>query len=71
MLDLVEIIAGIAGHALEPEFAPARRGELARSALAVDRPASELGWRAMTPLTEGIHRVYRWIEGGAPDRASC
>jgi len=71
VLDLVEIIAGIAGRALEPEFAPARRGELARSALAVDRPASELGWRAMTPLAEGIRRVYRWIETGAPDRASC
>ena len=71
VLDLVEIIAGIAGRPLEPEFASARRGELARSALAVDRPAGELGWRAMTPLAEGIRRVYRWIEAGAPDRASC
>jgi len=71
VLDLVEIIAGIGGRPLEPEFAPARRGELARSALAVDRPAGELGWRAMTPLAEGIRRVYRWIEAGAPDRASC
>jgi UDP-glucose 4-epimerase len=71
VLDLVEIIAGIAGRALKPVFAPARRGELARSALAVDRPAGELGWRAATPLAAGIRRVYRWIENGAPDRASC
>src|SRR5215831_48687 len=71
VLDLVDIIAGVAGRPLEPEFAPARRGELARSALAVDRPAGELGWRAMTPLAEGIRRVYRWIEDGAPDRAGC
>jgi UDP-glucose 4-epimerase len=51
-------------------FAPARRGELARSVLAVDRAAGELGWRAATPLAEGIQRVYQWIKAGAPDRAS-
>jgi UDP-glucose 4-epimerase len=71
VLDLVEIIAGIADRELEPRFALARPGELKRSALAVDRPASELGWRAVTPLAEGIGRVYRWIEAGAHDRAGC
>ena len=71
VLDLVEIIAGIAGRELAPVFGPARRGELARSVLAVDRAAGELGWRAATPLAEGIRRVYRWIENGAPDRADC
>src|SRR6516225_6078377 len=70
VLDLVEIIAGIAGRELTPVFAPARRGELARSVLAVDRAAGELGWRAATPLAEGIQRVYQWIKAGAPDRAS-
>jgi UDP-glucose 4-epimerase len=69
VLDLVEIIAGIAGRELTPVFAPARRGELARSVLAVDRAAGELGWRAGTPLAEGIQRVYQWIKAGAPDRA--
>jgi UDP-glucose 4-epimerase len=69
VLDLVEIIAGTAGRELTPVFAPARRGELARSVLAVDRAAGELGWRAGTPLAEGIRRVYQWIKAGAPDRA--
>jgi UDP-glucose 4-epimerase len=69
VLDLVEIIAGIAGRELAPVFAPARRGELARSVLAVDRAAGELGWRAGIPLAEGIRRVYQWIKAGAPDRA--
>jgi UDP-glucose 4-epimerase len=71
VLELVGIIAGLAGHELSPVFAPPRPGELARSVLAVDRAAGELGWRAETPLTEGIRRVYRWIENGAPDRADC
>jgi UDP-glucose 4-epimerase len=68
VLDLVEIIAGIAGCELSPVFAAARPGELARSVLAVDRPATELNWRAETPLTDGIRRVYQWIAAGAPDR---
>jgi UDP-glucose 4-epimerase len=71
VLELVGIIAGLAGHELSPEFAPPRPGELARSVLAVDRAAGELGWRAATPLATGIRRVYRWIEDGAPDRVGC
>jgi UDP-glucose 4-epimerase len=71
VLDLVQIIDGIAGRELSPEFAPPRPGELARSALAVDRPAGELGWRAAVPLAEGIRRVYRWLESGAPDRVGA
>jgi UDP-glucose 4-epimerase len=71
VLDLVAIIGVVAGHAVRPGFAPPRPGELQRSAVAPGRAASELGWRASTPLTEGVRRVYRWIEEGAPDRAPC
>jgi UDP-glucose 4-epimerase len=70
VLDLVDLIAGVAGRAVRPGFAPPRVGELQRSAVAPDRAASELGWRAATPLAEGVRRVYRWIEAGAPDRAA-
>jgi UDP-glucose 4-epimerase len=71
VLDLVALIADVAGQGLRPGFAAPRPGELHRSAVAVDRAASELGWRAATPLGEGVRRVYRWIEAGAPDRAAC
>jgi UDP-glucose 4-epimerase len=70
VLSLVDVIAGIAGHPLTPRFTAARPGELLRSAVAVDRAAAELGWRPTMPLTDGIARVYRWIEAGAPDRAA-
>lgn len=71
VLDLVEIIAGFAGRGLSPVFAAPRPGELARSVLAVDRTERELGWRAVTPLADGIRRVYQWIAAGAPDRTGC
>src|SRR5215475_5778465 len=71
VLDLVDIIATIAGRDMHPGFVAARAGELQRSAVAADRAASELGWRPATPLAEGVRRVYRWIEAGAADRAAC
>lgn len=70
ILDLVGIISDVAGRPLTPRFGPARAGELLRSAVAVDRAAGELGWRARTPLADGIRRVYHWIEAGAPDHAA-
>jgi len=71
VLDLVDIIAKVAGRQMHPGFVAARAGELQRSAVAAGRAASELGWRPATPLAEGVRRVYRWIEAGAPDRAAC
>jgi UDP-glucose 4-epimerase len=71
VLDLVAVIAAIAGRPVTPLFAPARRGDLQRSTLAVGRARRELGWRADTALPDGVAKVYRWIEEGAPDRARC
>ena len=71
VLDLVSIIGVVAGRGVRPAFAMPRPGELQRSALATERAASELGWRAAMPLAEGVRRVYQWIEAGAPDRVPC
>jgi UDP-glucose 4-epimerase len=71
VLDLVAIIGVVAGRGVRPAFAGPRPGELQRSAVATERAASELGWRAAMPLAEGVRRVYQWIESGAPDRAPC
>jgi nucleoside-diphosphate-sugar epimerase len=69
VLDLVQIIGGIAGRRLEPRLCPPRPGELARSVLDVSRASGELGWRPSASLAQGIRAVYRWIEAGAADRA--
>ena len=70
VLDLVRIIAGVATHPAQPKFGPPRAGELPRSVLAVSQAAEDLGWKAETMLADGISKVYRWIEAGAPDRAT-
>lgn len=71
VLDLVAIIAGIAGKQVTPEFAPARPGELLRSAVSADLAARELDWRPATALEDGIRGVFQWIQAGAPVRAAC
>jgi len=69
VLELIRVIAAVAGHAIDPVFAPARPGELLRGALAADRARRDLGWAATTPLDEGVGKAYCWIEAGTPERA--
>jgi UDP-glucose 4-epimerase len=71
VLDLVDVIASIAGHPVTPRFAEARAGDLMRSSLAVHRAERDLGWWPATELADGVTKVYRWIQAGAPDRAGC
>jgi len=69
VLALARVIGAVAGRDVDPDFAPARPGELLRSALAPERAGRDLGWAASTPLATGVGRVYRWLEAGAPERA--
>ena len=69
VLDLARVIGEVTGRAVAHTLAPARPGELQRSALAVERAWADLGWRAGTALPDGVRSVCRWIEAGTPDRA--
>jgi UDP-glucose 4-epimerase len=68
VLELIDVVGKAAGRTLDPEFVPARPGEVLRSALAVDRARTDLGWTAHTDLADGVREVYQWIEADSPDR---
>jgi UDP-glucose 4-epimerase len=70
VLELAEVIGKVTGREVDPTFAPARPGELQRSALAVERAALDLGWEASTALPDGVRAVCGWISSGASDRAA-
>jgi UDP-glucose 4-epimerase len=67
--ELIDLLGRASGRELDPEFAPARPGEVQRSALANDSAARDLGWAPRTPVADGVAAVYRWVASGSPDRA--
>ncbi|GAA1282663.1 UDP-glucose 4-epimerase [Planotetraspora silvatica] len=68
ILTLADVIGQVTGRSIEPEFGPARPGELRRSALDVARVAGQLGWKAATSLSEGVASTFAWVRDGGPDR---
>jgi UDP-glucose 4-epimerase len=69
ILQLAAVISEVSGHPVDPVYAPARPGELRRGALASERARRDLGWAPTVKLADGVGRVYRWIEAGAPEQA--
>ena len=60
--DLYGLVAAAAGSALEPEHAPARPGEVQRSALDPARAKLHLGWKPWTELAAGVAAVVHHID---------
>jgi UDP-glucose 4-epimerase len=60
VLRLAELVGEAAGRPFEPRFAPARPGELVRSALDGSAAAQVLGWKPETSLEDGIRATYAW-----------
>ena len=61
VVELFDVCARIAGSEARAEHVPARLGELQRSALDPERAASELGFRAMVELEDGLRATWDWI----------
>ncbi|MCY0990156.1 NAD-dependent epimerase/dehydratase family protein [Nannocystis sp. ILAH1] len=57
----VQRACGVKAEAIA--FAPARAGEIARSAATTDRAAELLGFRAEVELDEGLRRTAAWLAG--------
>jgi UDP-glucose 4-epimerase len=68
VLELADACARVAGVDAETEFAPARLGELQRSVLDPARAEEALGFRARTPLDEGLAATWNFIRGSEGER---
>jgi UDP-glucose 4-epimerase len=58
-------MAGAAGVTAPAEMAPARAGELDRSALDPGRAKLHLSWQPWTTLDEGVSAVLKWFSESA------
>jgi len=67
VLRLYETMAREAGSSQQPLHAPARQGELNRSALDPGRAAIHLGWKPWTTLAEGTAAVLATASADSPD----
>jgi len=59
--DLARGMMTATGLTVPIEYAPARPGELQRSALQIAKAAQVLGWRPEMDLHEGLRQTYDWI----------
>jgi UDP-glucose 4-epimerase len=62
VVELYDVCRRVSGADLEPEFAEARLGELARSVLDPARAVSELGFHAEVSLEDGLARTWDSIQ---------
>jgi UDP-glucose 4-epimerase len=68
--DLYRTMAAAAGVTAAAHRAPARTGELQRSALDPGRAAIHLGWKPWTALDDGTSAVLRWFSKQKPPAAT-
>jgi UDP-glucose 4-epimerase len=61
VVELLDLCVRVAGKDVEPEFEPARPGELQRSVLDPGRAVDELGWRPERSLEEGLRETWEWF----------
>jgi len=66
VLDIVRHLSQLNGpQTPEPQFAPARLGEIARSCLDATRARDVLGWDSSTPIAEGLALTWDSVAPGA------
>jgi UDP-glucose 4-epimerase len=63
--DLVATLLRSAGARVPVTHAPARAGELSRSAVDPGRIGREWGWKPQVDLAAGLDETYSWIAGQA------
>ncbi len=59
--ELAQTMIGASGGRGEVRTAPARPGELLRSAVAWDKAHQQLGWRPEVTLADGLKLTYDWL----------
>lgn len=58
LLELLDVLAAIAGRKIEPRFEPARPGDIRHSLASIDAAREHLGYTPTISLREGLRRLW-------------
>ncbi len=61
LLDILAALGGVLGVGPEPEFGPARQGDVRRSRGDASAAANDLGFRCAVSIDEGLARTVAWL----------
>jgi UDP-glucose 4-epimerase len=61
--EIFDTMAELAGYSHQPNFGPARKGDVVRIALDASLAQQHLGWRAEMPLADGLAKTYQYFRG--------
>jgi UDP-glucose 4-epimerase len=63
--EIFDLMAEVAGYGQQPQFGPARKGDVVRIVLNPALAKEGLGWRAEMPLFDGLSQTYQFFRDGA------
>jgi UDP-glucose 4-epimerase len=62
--EIFELMAEVSGFTRQPDYGPARKGDVMRIVLDPSLAREELGWRAEMPLFDGLARTFQFFRDG-------
>lgn len=62
LLDVLAALQDIVGRQVDPQFEPARAGDVRHSQARIDRARQELGFEPEIGLREGLERTVHWFQ---------
>ena len=63
--EIFDSMAEVAGYSHQPNYGPARTGDVVRIVLDPSLAQRELGWRAAMPLYDGLAKTYSFFRDGS------
>jgi nucleoside-diphosphate-sugar epimerase len=61
LLDILEIVYGLAGRRVEPRFEPSRPGDVRDSLADISRAREIVGYNPKAPFREGLRTTFDWF----------